>query len=159
VIERIAARLGRGLDRLLGLVLCAVVLLNFVSAALRYLGAQAIVGADEMQVYAVVWLVFIGAAIASWRRSHLRMDVLTAGLRGARARLREWIENAIAVATCGAMCWVSLQFVLQVRELGQRSDGAGIPMWVPHAAVFVGFLLMTADAVHRLARITRAPQH
>jgi TRAP-type transport system small permease protein len=156
VIERIAARLGRGLDRLLGLVLCAVVLLNFVSAALRYLGAQAIVGADEMQVYAVVWLVFIGAAIASWRRSHLRMDVLTHGLSGRRARLREWIEHAIALATCGAMCWVSLQFVLQVRDLGQRSDGAGIPMWIPHAAVLVGFGLMTADAVHRLARIARA---
>jgi len=46
--HRFSARLARGMDRLLGLVLCAVVGLNFVSAAARYLGGRAILGSDEL---------------------------------------------------------------------------------------------------------------
>ncbi len=148
----LATRLSRGMDRLLGLVLCAVVMLNFVSAALRYIAGQAILGADEVQVYAVVWLVFVGGGIVTWRRTHLRMDVLSARLQGTAGRVRDLLEGLLAVAVCGAMSWISLQFVLQIRSLGQHSDGAGIPMWIPHSAVFVGFVLMTGAAVHGLAK-------
>ena len=152
------ARLSRGVDRLLGLVLCAVVGLNFVSAAARYLGGRAILGADELQVYAMVWLVFLGGAIVSWRNSHLRMDVLSSKLLGTAATLRELFEGVLTLVVCGVMSGVSLRFVLQIHDMGQRSDGAGIPMWIPHAAVFVGFGLMTIAAAfglfkHLLARI------
>jgi TRAP-type transport system small permease protein len=152
-------RLGRGLDRLLGLVLCAVVLLNFVSAASRYVFGRAILGADEVQVYAVVWLVFVGGARVAWRRSHLRMDVLSARLQGRTARVREVLEDLLAVAVCGVMSWVSLQFVLQMHGMGQRSDGAGIPMWLAHAAVLGGFALMTLAAGFALVQSLRVPQH
>jgi TRAP-type transport system small permease protein len=145
-----SARLSRGTDRLLGLVLCAVVGLNFVSAAARYLGGRAILGADELQVYAMVWLVFLGSAIVSWRNLHLRMDVISAKARGTVATLRDVFEGVLSMAVCGVMSWVSLTFVLQIHEMGQRSDGAGIPMWIPHAAVFVGFVLMTIAAAYGL---------
>jgi TRAP-type transport system small permease protein len=148
--------LSRAVDRLLGLVLCAVVLLNFVSAAARYVGGRAIVGADEVQVYLVVWLVFVGGAIVMWRRAHLRMDVLTAGLQGRAAKARNVLEGLIGTAACGTMSVVSLRFVLQIHEMGQLSDGAGIPMWIPHAAVLVGFVLMSAAAVFDLVRGVRA---
>jgi TRAP-type transport system small permease protein len=142
-------------DRLLGIALCAVVLLNFVSAAARYVGGRAIVGADEVQVYLVVWLVFAGGAIVMWRRAHLRMDVLTAGLQGRAAKVRALLESGLAVAACATMSVVSLRFVLQIHELGQLSDGAGIPMWIPHSAVLVGFVLMTTAAARDLARSVR----
>jgi C4-dicarboxylate transporter DctQ subunit len=152
----LAARLSRGIDRLLGLVLCAVVLLNFVSAASRYIAGRAILGADEVQVYAVVWLVFVGGAIVSWRQLHLRMDVLSNKLHGRSAGIRNLLESLLAVMVCGTMSWVSLQFVRQMHEMGQRSDGAGVPMWLAHSAVLAGFVLMTAAALHGLARCLRA---
>ncbi|HSW05900.1 TRAP transporter small permease [Aquabacterium sp.] len=151
-----ASRLSWGLDRLLGLAFCGVVLLNFVSAATRYLGGGAILGADEVQVYAVVWLVFIGAAIAAWRGTHLRMDVFSSRLHGRAARLRDLLEGLLALAACGAMAWVSWRFVRQIHEMAQRSDGAGIPMWIPHAAVFVGFALITLAAAYTLVKSLRA---
>jgi TRAP-type C4-dicarboxylate transport system permease small subunit len=149
-MSQFSARLSRGTDRLLGLVLCAVVALNFVSAAARYLGGRAILGSDELQVYAMVWLVFLGGAIVSWRNLHLRMDVISAKARGAVATLRDVFEGVLSMAVCGVMSWVSLHFVLQIHEMGQRSDGAGVPMWIPHAAVFVGFVLMTIAAAYGL---------
>ena len=146
----VASRLSRAIDRVLGLILCAVVALNFVSAASRYVGGRAIVGADEIQVYAVVWLVFLGGAIVSWRRMHLRMDVLSSRLTGPAAKARALLEALLSTAVCGVMSWVSLQFVLQIHEMGQHSDGAGIPMWIPHSAVLVGFVLTTIASAHEL---------
>jgi len=144
------------MDRFLGLVFCGVVLLNFVSATTRYLGGGAILGADEVQVYAVVWLVFVGGAIVAWRGAHLRMDVFSARLQGRAARFRDLLECLLALAVCGAMSWVSLRFVLQIHEIAQRSDGAGIPMWIPHSAVLVGFALITLAAAYGLAKNLRA---
>ncbi len=152
----LASRLSGSLDRLLGLVFCGVVLLTFVGAAMRYLGGGAILGADEVQVYAVVWLVFVGAAIVAWRGAHLRMDVFSARLQGPAARLRDLLEGLLAVCVCGAMTWVSLRFVMQIHAMGQRSDGAGIPMWIPHAAVLVGFALITLAAAHGVAKSLHA---
>ena len=57
------------LERLLGIVFCAIVLLNFAGAAARYLGGRAFVGADELQVYTMVWLLFIGAGLAAVRKA------------------------------------------------------------------------------------------
>jgi len=150
-----AARLSRGLERLLGLIFCGVVLLNFVSAMTRYLGGGAILGADEVQVYAVVWLVFIGAAIVAWRGTHLRMDVFSTRLQGRAAALRHLLECLLALAVCGTMTWVSLRFVLQIHAMEQHSDGAGIPMWIPHSAVLVGFALITLAAAYGLAKHLR----
>jgi TRAP-type C4-dicarboxylate transport system permease small subunit len=147
------------MDRVLGLVFCGVVLLNFASAMLRYLGGGAIMGADEVQVYAVVWLIFVGAAIVAWRGTHLRMDVFSARLQGRAARVRQLFESLLAVAVCGAMSWVSLRFVLQIHTLEQRSDGAGIPMWMAHAAVLVGFALITLAAAWGLAKNLRTWRH
>jgi len=155
----LSSRLSWGMDRLLGLVFCFVVLLNFVSATTRYLGGGAILGADEVQVYAVVWLIFVGGAIAAWRGSHLRMDVFSTRLQGRAARLRDALECLLALAACGTMTWVSLRFVMQIHEMGQRSDGAGIPMWIPHAAVLVGFALITLSAAYGLAKNLRALLH
>lgn len=149
-------RLSRSVDRLLGLVLCAIVGLNFVSATSRYTAGRAILGADEVQVYAMVWLVFVGGAVVTWRGLHLRMDVLSTQLPGGAGRARELLENVLAVLACGAMSWVSLQFVRQIHDMGQHSDGAGIPMWIPHSAVLVGFVLMTGAAVYSLAQSLRA---
>jgi len=145
------------MDRILGLVFCAVVLLNFASAMLRYLGGRAILGADEVQVYAVVWLIFVGAAIVAWRGAHLRMDVFSVRLQGRAARVRQVLESLLAVAVCGTMTWVSLRFVLQIHAMEQRSDGAGIPMWLPHSAVLVGFALITLAAASSLVKNLRRP--
>lgn len=158
-------KFSRGLDLLLGVVFCAVVLLNFANACSRYLMRYSILGADEVQVYTVVWLIFIGGAAVAWHRSHLCMDVFSTRLEDRSAGLRDLAEHTLAVLVCGTMSVVSMRFVLQIHGMGQLSDGAGIPMWIPHAAALVGFALMTVAAAHNLvktliaqARQTKGPR-
>lgn len=131
---------AKWIERLFGLVFCAVVLLNFASAALRYAGGRALVGADEVQVYAMVWLIFLGAAIAGVRHMHLRMDVFVQRLGPALGWWRGLFEAVLSLSVCALMTWVSINFAIEMMAMGQHSDGAGIPMWLVHAAPAAGFL-------------------
>ena len=65
-----------GLERLLGAALIVAVLYNFVNVVGRYVFGQTFISADEVQIYIMVYIAFLGAAVATWRRMHLRMDVL-----------------------------------------------------------------------------------
>jgi TRAP-type transport system small permease protein len=127
-------------DRITGICFILVVGLNFASAASRYAAGRPIIGADELQVYAMVWLIFLGAVMAAVRRAHLRMDVLTMGLAPRPAWFRNVAEMLLTLVTCLTMVVISSQFAWQIYEFDQRSDAAEIPMWIPHISVAIGFL-------------------
>ena len=135
-------RLLDRLERISGVIFILVVMLNFASAAGRYAAGTPIVGADEVQVFTMIWLIFLGAAIAAMRRAHLRMDVLTAYLSPQLAWWRHLSEALLMVAACALMVWVSADFTLQIYNMEQKSDAAEIPMWLPHLSVVVGFVGM-----------------
>jgi len=136
----------RGFEKLLGALFCAVVLLNFCSAAARYSGATLFIGADEVQVYTMIWLIFLGAAATGRRGLHLRMDLLTLRLPAPAARWRRRFEAALTLLVCGTMSWLSFTFTREMVAMGQRSDAAGIPMWLVHAAPVAGFLGLSLAA-------------
>ena len=67
-LERAVGRSVRVASRLLGLVLLAMVALNVANAAGRHVLQRSILGADEILVFAMAWLVFgLGAALALLR--------------------------------------------------------------------------------------------
>ena len=73
----------------------------------RYGFNHAITGADELQIYLMVAMAFLGAVVAHIRRRHLRMDVLTRHFPPAVARWLNGIEALLAIAVCGLMTWIS----------------------------------------------------
>src|ERR1043165_7816727 len=80
--------LTAALEKLLGLALIAAVAFNFVNVVGRYIFGTTFLSADEVQIYIMVYIAFLGAAVATWRRAHLRMDVLVLRLpRAAKATL------------------------------------------------------------------------
>ena len=143
-------RLLDRMDRIFGVIFIFIVLLNFLSAAGRYLGGHPIMGADEVQVYSMIWLIFLGAVMAAMRRVHLRMDVLTTNLKPRWAWWRDFAETLLVLSICGAMVVVSLQFTFQIAEMNQKSDAAQIPMLIPHISIVAGFLGMVIAALMEL---------
>ena len=49
----------------------------------RYVFGFALNGVDEIEIYILIWIAFLGAAVVTWRGLHLRMDVLVNALSGA----------------------------------------------------------------------------
>ena len=147
--------LTAGLEKLLGLALIAAVVFNFVNVVGRYILGRTFISADEVQIYIMVYIAFLGAAVATWRRLHLRMDVLVHRLpRGMQAALAT-TELILVVALAAFVLYVSSGYVKQMAGLDARSQNAGIPMWIPHSAIVIGFGLIVVLAVLQLIQLFR----
>ena len=137
-------------SRLLGAALIVAVIINVVNVVARYGFNHAITGADELQIYLMVAMAFLGAVVAHIRRRHLRMDVLTRRFPPRVARWLNGIEALLAIAVCGLMTWISWTYVIKIFKLGSHSENADIPMWLPHSVLAISFTLMTLVGLVRL---------
>ncbi|HEY8249584.1 MAG TPA: TRAP transporter small permease [Burkholderiales bacterium] len=135
-------RLMTAIERILALAFIAAVCLNFANVVGRYGFGRSIAAADEIQIYIMVFMAFLGAAVVSWRRQHLRMDVLVRFLPpGLQSALRI-CEIVLVAAVAGFVLVQSWRYSAQMLALGRSSDVGGIPMWIPHGAVTLGFFLI-----------------
>ena len=141
---------ARFFSRLLGAALIVAVIINVVNVVARYGFNHAITGADELQIYLMVAMAFLGAVVAHIRRRHLRMDVLTRHFPPLVARWLNGIEALLAIAVCGLMTWISWTYVIKIFKLGSHSENADIPMWLPHSVLAISFTLMTLVGLVRL---------
>lgn len=73
--------------------LAGMVLAVFVNVVLRYGFDTGIVFYEELSRLLFVWLVCIGAVLASGERKHLGFEMLTTRLHGLPARVCRWISR------------------------------------------------------------------
>ena len=78
--DKLFERVAWVTERVLALAFLVAVCLNFLNVIGRYLLGYTPSGSDEIQIYIMVWMAFVGAAVVTWRDQHLRMDVLVARL-------------------------------------------------------------------------------
>lgn len=152
LLERMMDGALRALEWLLGLLLIAMVVFNFANVVGRYGFGTTMLGAEEVQVFAMVWLTFLGAVIVTWRSLHLRMDAISVHFPAVIKTVLRWAEAVIALGTLGYFLQYSWLFVSRVKRIDQLSDAAHVPMWIPHSAVLVGFGLIALMLVLRALR-------
>lgn len=153
VVTQILERLTRWIERALAYAFIAAVVLNFVNVIGRYVFDDTILSADELQIFVMVFMAFLGAAAVAWRNQHLRMDVLVNALPPPVRRLIKIAELIVIVILTAFVLWNSTYYAEQMYAIGRVSDMAQIPMWIPHGVVAAGFGLMALIATLRLVEI------
>jgi TRAP-type C4-dicarboxylate transport system permease small subunit len=152
--QKIARGLAAAARNLLGVLLLGMVLLNVANAACRYLFGLVLIGADELLVYAMIWIVMIGMILVTIDRRHIALDLLVNRLRP-RARIAlALLHHVVMTAGCAYAAVQCLEFTKRVAAVGQTSMALGFPMVYPHSALVVGFagtalvaaLLVVSDA-------------
>src|SRR6266851_5559707 len=89
VIDKAFDRIARGIEVTLALAFILAVVLNFSNVVGRYALGISLLGADEVQIFIMVAMTYLGAAVVTRRNLHLRMDVLVRFLPAcARVALR-----------------------------------------------------------------------
>ena len=149
MIARAFEKLTWAIERALALAFVFAVALNFANVVGRYAAGRSILGADDVQIYIMVGMAFLGAAVVSWRRQHLRMDVLVQYFPAWMRSFLQAAELALIVLLAGFVLVHSSNYAWQMFALGRKSDNAGIPMWIPHGAVAIGFGLIALIALWR----------
>lgn len=142
-------------ERVLAVGLLIGISLNVINVVGRYLAGFALNGVDEIEIYILIWIAFLGAALVTWRGSHLRMDVLVMACPPAVRWLVGWFEMMVMLAVTTFVAWQSLKYVERIYALGAVSDIAHIPTWIPHSAIAISFAAMALMVLLRgLQRIT-----
>jgi len=139
-----------GLQTALGWVLMASVLLNCVNIAGRYVFGVTITGADELQIFSMIAITFLGLCAVGWRGTHLRMDVLTHLMPDRLKTVLKFVERLLVCVVCMLVIYASQVYVSRMYQLGIRSENAHIPMWLMHAIVTVGLSLLVLVMVARM---------
>lgn len=142
MVTRILDRLTWWIERVLAYAFIAAVSLSFVNVVGRYGFGYTILSADELQIFIMIFMTFLGAAVVAWANQQLRMDVVVNMLPRPVRWLLQIVELAVIVALCAFVAWNSTYYAGQMLLIGRVSDMARVPMWIPHGTVAVGFGLM-----------------
>jgi TRAP-type transport system small permease protein len=155
VIDRAFDRVARVIEVTLALAFIFAVLLNFTNVVGRYLLGLSFLGSDEVQIFIMVGMTFLGAAVVTRRNQHLRMDVLVRFLPAPIPLLLRVLEQVLLATLAGFVLTQSFLYAGQMLRIGRVSDMTGVPMWIPHGTVALGFGLVLMVALWRLVRLAR----
>lgn len=155
MIDKAFDRVARVIEVTLAYAFILAVLLNFTNVVGRYLLGLSFLGSDEVQIFIMVGMTFLGAAVVTRRNQHLRMDVLLRFLPVPLRLLLRVLEQVLLMVLAGFVLAQSLLYAGQMLRLGRVSDMTGLPMWIPHGTVALGFGLVLIIAAWRLVRMLR----
>ena len=161
MIERLLDRTARAIELILAVAFILAVLLNFTNVIGRYLFGISLLGSDEVQVFIMVAMTFLGAAVVTRRNEHLRMDVLVRFMPAGLQFVLRIAEQILLLVLAGFVLSQSYFYAAQMFSIGRNSDMAGVPMWIPHGSVVLGFAMILLITAWRLATVIlrREPVH
>ena len=134
---RLLSRLVEGLIILGAAVIVTIVTIEVV---LRYLFGHSLIFTEELSRYLMVWVVFLGGALAVRDGSHIRINVLAKRFSVKRRRL----VHVIAHALTGIFLVVVTVEGLKIlpRQLDQMCITIDVSMFYFYLAIPVGSVLM-----------------
>jgi TRAP-type C4-dicarboxylate transport system permease small subunit len=154
-VDKALDRVARAIELALALAFIFAVILNFANVVGRYVFGLALLGVDEVQIFIMIAMTFLGAVVVSRRNMHLRMDVLVRFLSAPVRLVLVILEQLLLAVLAGVVLTQSWDYVRRMFMIGRTSDMAGVPMWIPHGIVALGFALMLVVAMWRILRPTR----
>ncbi len=142
-MARILAWYDAGLYWTVVVLTAVLALMGFTTVVFRYVLQSSLFWGDEFLRYLMIWLVFLGGALATRHRALITVDIFTQPLP---PRLRSATAAAVFALATGflvTLAWVSVQ--LARRSAGTVSASMEIPMDWMYLVFPVGLGLMAAN--------------
>lgn len=135
-------------DAVAAVALAAMVLLPLLEIVLRRTIGAGIPAAGPIVQHLVLWVGFLGAAIAAREGKLLSLATGAFVPEGAPRRAAAIFTAAVASAAAIVLAFGAIDLIRSEREAGS-SLGAGIPTWTAQLVLPVGFALIAARLVWR----------
>ena len=109
----------------------------------RYTQLFSIFWGEEVARYLMVYLGYLGIALAMKRRAHIGVSALTDKVKSKGGkRLVLVIQAVIILAFCAIISVFLLTIIYKQTNVGQTSPALELPIWVPYGGVPLGMLLL-----------------
>ena len=102
---------------------------------------------EELARYIMIWMTYIGAALAMREGKLISLSVMVQLLRLSErgVRIVNLVACVISCGFCALITYLSIEFLGVV--VNQNSPAMGLSMAIPYAAIPVGCLLMFVNAI------------
>lgn len=155
---RVADRLlGAAENVFVGGALACTSALLFINVVLRYVFLLPIPWAEEVAIYLIVWIVFVGGSVAVRTRGHIAIDLLPLVLSPVNRRRLAIAVGVVMLLFFAMFFYYSGEHTLRVRAGGQVMPVLQAPMWLAYLAMPVGSFLMGLRTVQALLRLLAQP--
>lgn len=119
-----------------------VVVINFFSIATREIEFGVQMGqAQEVMILMFVWITFLGIPLATKRKAHLGLSLLTDSLSPKKQRVMGHIALFISLGFLATLGYYGVLMVIQEYTSQQTTPALGLPMWPFGSAVVVSAVL------------------
>jgi TRAP-type C4-dicarboxylate transport system permease small subunit len=151
-------RLVAVIQAITAVLMLIAVAVNFANIIGRYVFFAPIASAEEVMLFLMVGMVFLGNSVVGWQGKQLRMDVLLHAMPPALSRALDIIADLTMIAVCIILIVLGWPAVQMLAEFDQRSEAAEIPLVIPQALVPIGLGLNAFLVGARLIDSFRKPR-
>lgn len=142
-------KISRVEGALVTVMLTVMILVAFCQIVLRNFFATGIDWGDALVRYLVVWVAFIGAAIATREGKHITIDFLTRWITGVGSTAILVLSLFSSTVICGLLTLAAVKFVGFEAQIGSTIFFV-FPAWIPALIIPVTFGLMTLRFAFRM---------
>jgi TRAP-type C4-dicarboxylate transport system permease small subunit len=129
--------------------LLSMILLVLVQIGLRNFYSTGMSGGAEIVRHMLLWVAFLGAAIAAREGKHIRIDIAQRILKKGPKNVVEVITSLFTAIVCVMLFYASIQFIRNEYEMGTIIPFFNMKVWVLELVIPVGYC---AVALRYLAR-------
>jgi TRAP-type C4-dicarboxylate transport system permease small subunit len=140
--ERTDEIIDRVEQTFLVILLSLMILIAFSQIVLRNVFTTGLAWGDPLVRNLVLWVGFIGAALATREGKHINIDVLSRWLPSLGKTIVEVINHLFSFFICCLLCFAALKFIKNEAQMGSVIFSR-IPAWVPQIILPITFGLMS----------------
>ena len=132
--------LTKVIEAIVAALMVFVTLLTFVQVIRRTLFSSVFPWAEELAIYSMVWITFLGAVLCLRHSEHTRIDAF---INLFPHKIRKWIEVFDLVVCFAFMSLLSYHTIELMRNMGHYTFAAArVPMYCVYSCVLVSGILM-----------------
>lgn len=139
--HRIDSAIARVEWVLIVVLLSAMILVAFFQIILRNFFATGLSWGDPFVRYLVVWVGFVGAALATKEGKHIKLEVVSHWLSDRAKQYVQVFSHLFSAVICGLLTVAALKFVRFEALMGGEPIW-GLPAWTPQVIIPVTFSIM-----------------
>jgi TRAP-type C4-dicarboxylate transport system permease small subunit len=130
-------------DAVISFMLLSMILLVLVQIGLRNFYSSGISGGAEIVRHLLLWVAFLGAAIAARERKHIKIDIAQRILPPGPKNFVELLTGLFTTIVCGFLLYASIQFIRADYGMGTTIPFFNMPVWVLELVIPLGYCAVT----------------
>jgi TRAP-type C4-dicarboxylate transport system permease small subunit len=133
--------------------LLILVVVTFMGVIMRYFANNPIIWQEEVQLWCMVWIVFIGASAAVRTGGHIAIDFIVDLMPEKIKTIVEYLGYIIFIAVLIYLFIQGNVLVKQLSETGRRTNILRVPYSLIYGVMPLGCVLMIINQIIYVAKI------